>query len=85
MGFFLAFARQSRRRRAAVVTVSYAPNRSQCYLRLPFGDLDGGQWKLADRMEDVVHEREGKDLQARGLYLDTPAWKTSVFALTKET
>ena len=85
MGFFLAFARQSRRRRAAVVTVSYAPNRSQCYLRLPFGDLDGGQWKLADQTEEVVYERDGQDLQTRGLYLDTPPWKTSVFSLTKKT
>jgi hypothetical protein len=41
--------------------------------------------RLVDQMKEVVYEREGSDLKARGLYLDTPAWKTSVFALTKRT
>ena len=82
---FVAFAWQSPAGERLLVAVNYAPNQSQCYVRLPFGDLDGGQWKVADQMEDVVYERDGKDLQARGLYLDTPAWKTSVFALTKRT
>jgi len=31
------------------------------------------------RLEEVVYERGGSDLQSRGLYLDTPPWKTSVF------
>jgi Alpha amylase, catalytic domain len=80
---FLASAWQSPDRERLLVAVNYAPNQSQCYVRLPFGDLEGGQWKLADQMEDVAYERDGKDLQARGLYLDTPPWKASVFALTK--
>lgn len=82
---FLASAWQSPDGDRLLVAVNYAPNQSQCYVRLPFRDLDGGQWKLADQLEDVVYERDGKDLQVRGLYLDTPPWKTSVFALTKTT
>jgi len=30
----------------------------------------------------VVYERDGGDLQSRGLYLDVPAWQASVFALS---
>ncbi len=66
------------------MTVNFAPNQSQCYVRLPFADLDGSQWRLQDHMEDVVYDRDGSDLQNRGLYLDVPPWQTSVFALTRK-
>lgn len=80
---FLAFAWQEPDGERLLVTVNYAPNQSQCYVRLPFTDLAGSQWRLADQMEEVVYERDGNDLQSHGLYLDSPAWKTSVFALIK--
>ncbi len=67
-----------------LVTVNYAPNQSQCYVRLPFTDLDDSRWQLLDQMEEVVYERDGSDLQSRGLYLDMPPWKTSVFTLIKK-
>jgi hypothetical protein len=54
------------------------------YIRLPFADLNGGQWLLQDQISEVIYERDGSDLQARGLYLDIPAWKASVFALVKK-
>jgi hypothetical protein len=63
--------------------VSFAPNQSQCYVRLPFADLAGSQWRLQDRMGEAVYDRDGRDLQSRGLYLDVPPWQTSVFALTR--
>jgi len=80
---FLAFAWQGPAGERLLVTVNYAPNQSQCYVRLPFTDLLGGQWRLSDQMEEVVYERDGNDLQSRGLYLDASAWKASVFALAK--
>lgn len=52
---------------------------------LPFTDLDCSQWWLVDQMKEVVYEREGSDLKAQGLYLDTSPWETSVFAPTKRT
>ena len=30
---------------------------------------------------DATYDRDGNDLQARGLYLDMPPWQASVFAL----
>jgi hypothetical protein len=52
-------------------------------VRLPFADIGNSQWQLEDLLGDAIYEREGNDLQARGLYLDEPPWKASVFALTK--
>ena len=32
-------------------------------------------------MGDATYDREGNDLQARGLYLDMPPWQAAVFSL----
>jgi hypothetical protein len=81
---FLAFAWHAPRGARLLVTVNYAPNQSQCYVRLPFTDLDGGQWRLQDQMGNAIYDRDGSDLQSHGLYLDVPPWQTSVFALTRK-
>ena len=36
-------------------------------------------------MQEIVYDRDGGDLQSRGLYLDVPPWQTSVFALSRNT
>ena len=80
---FLAFAWHDSGAERLLVTVNYAPNQSQCYVRLPFTDLSNSQWRLQDVLGDATYDREGNDLQARGLYLDAPPWQASVFALTQ--
>jgi len=50
-------------------------------VRLPFTDLAGRSWKLRDGLGTADYERDGDDLQARGLYLDEPAWQASAFSL----
>jgi hypothetical protein len=80
---FLAFAWQEHDGDRLLVTVNYAPTQSQCYVQLPFTDLGNGQWRLEDLLGDAAYDRQGNDLQARGLYLDEPPWKASVFSLTK--
>jgi glycosidase len=80
---FLAFAWQGSSGERLLVAVNYAPNQSQCYIRLPFTDLAGSQWRLQDQMGAVIYDRDGSDLQTRGLYLDEPPWKACVFSLTR--
>jgi hypothetical protein len=63
------------------VAVNDAPNQSQCYIRLPFTDLGNGHWRLQDLLGDAQYERDGNDLQSRGLYLDVPPWQYHVFEL----
>jgi len=81
---FLAFAWHGGDGERLLVTVNYAPNQSQCYVRLPFADLAGSRWRLQDQLQDVAYDRDGSDLRSHGLYLDEPAWKASVFELTRE-
>ena len=59
--------------------VNFAPNQSQCYVRLPFAELSGRQWRLQDHMQPVAYERDGNDLQHSGLYLDMGPWQICVF------
>jgi len=78
---FIAFAWQGDDGGPLLVAVNYAPHPSQCYVRLPFPDLDGGTWRLRDLLGDASYDREGGELASRGLYLDLPAWHYHVFEL----
>jgi hypothetical protein len=62
--------------------VNYAPNQSQCHVRLPFANLAGTKWQLQDQLSSARYEWNGDDLQGRGLYLDLAPWQACVFALT---
>jgi hypothetical protein len=80
---FLVFTWQGAGDERLVVTVNYAPNQSQCHVRLPFADLGNSQWRLKDLLGDAMYDWDGNDLQGRGLYLDERPWSARVFALTR--
>jgi hypothetical protein len=67
-----------------LVTVNYAPHHSQCYVRLPFGDLANRRWRLADLLGQARYDRDGNELVAQGLYLDVPPWQAHVFSVTHD-
>ncbi len=79
---YVAFAWHGPGGERLLVAANYAPNQSQCYVRLPFPDLAGSQWRLKDRMGSAVYDRDGDDLRYRGLFLDMSPWQTAVFCLT---
>jgi hypothetical protein len=64
-----------------LVVVNYAPNQSQCYVRIPVPNLPDQQWRLEDLLSDARYDRDGSDLEARGLYLDLAPWRHHVFRL----
>jgi hypothetical protein len=76
---FIAYAWQDAGGERLLVCVNYSAKSSQCYVRLPFPDLGNRRWLLQDLMGEARYERDGNDLQSRGLYLDVPAWKYHVF------
>jgi hypothetical protein len=81
---FLAFGWERPNGDRLLVAVNFAPNQSQCYVGLPFADLGHGKWRLKDQLGDATYDRDGGDLQARGLYLDEGPWKASIFSCTPE-
>jgi hypothetical protein len=80
---FVAFAWQGPGGKRLLVAVNYAPDQSQCYVQLPFTHLAGSQWRLQDTMSSGVYDRDGNELQSRGLFLDMLPWQTAVFSWTK--
>ncbi len=78
---FLVFAWQGPRGERILVAVNYAPNQSQCHVRLPFADLAGKKWQLQDQLSPAGYQWNGDDLIGRGLYLDMAPWQTAVFSL----
>ena len=62
-----------------LVAVNYSDHQSQCYVRIPWPEIDRQAWRLHDRMGPALVERSGTDLASRGLYLDLPAWAYHVF------
>jgi hypothetical protein len=67
-----------------LISVNYGPSQAQCYLKLPWRELTGSSFCLRDRLSDARYVRAGGDLEARGLYLDVPAWRAHMFDIEKQ-
>jgi len=78
---FIASAWQDSSGGRLLVVVNYANHQSQCYARLPFPELGSSRWHLRDLLGNAHHERDGNDLQSRGLYLDMAPWEYHVLEL----
>jgi glycosidase len=76
---FIAFSWSGPGDLRRLVAVNYSEHQSQCFVTLPWEDLPGRTWRLADRMGDAVYHRGGDDLFERGLYLDMPPWGYHAF------
>ncbi|MDX2133783.1 MAG: alpha-amylase family glycosyl hydrolase [Saprospiraceae bacterium] len=81
---YIAFAWEGPAGERFLVAVNYAPQHSQCYIPLPFPELDGFQWRLNDRISGTAFVRDGHDLQHMGLYLDEHPWRHFVFSFQKQ-
>ena len=82
---FVVFAWRSPKGEYLVVAVNYAPQQSQCHVRLPFADLAGSRWQLQDQLSPAHHEWNGDDLHGRGLFLDLTPWQACAFLLSRGT
>jgi hypothetical protein len=80
---FISFAWEDNREEWLVAAVNYAANQSQCYVRLPFDELSGSQWRLDDLLGDASYVRDGNELLAKGLYLDVAPWQRHVFSVSR--
>lgn len=76
---FVAFTWTGPGDRRRLVTVNFSPHRSQCYVRLPWTDLDGRTLRFRDQLGPDSYDRDGGDVARLGLYLDLPEWGHHVF------
>ncbi len=66
-------------RKLLVVNLGDAPAAGE--VALPWDDLRGRSWRLADALGDAVYERSGDDLRD-GLYVALDPWASNLFDLT---
>lgn len=66
-----------------LVVINYSPHPSQCYVRLPWGDLADKQVQFLDKLSEAEYVRSGDDLEQIGLYLDMSAWNAHIFEVSK--
>lgn len=78
---FLVFGWLGSNEEYLVVAVNYAPNQSQCHVRLPFGNIAGRKWRLCDQLSSATYEWNGDDLHGRGLFLDLAPWQACAFSM----
>jgi hypothetical protein len=65
--------------RRRLVVVNFADHQSQCYVELPWSELEARMWRLKDRMGNALYDRQGDELARQGLYVDLPAWGYYLF------
>jgi hypothetical protein len=78
---FMAFSWESSSDPRLLATINYGSSRGQCYVELPFPELNGKQVVLRDLLSTAQYERSGDELASRGLYLDMAAWGYHLFEI----
>ena len=67
-----------------LVTVNFSAHPGQCYVRLASAELGGAAWLLTDLLGDARYERDGDELQSRGLYLNVAPWQCHAFEMSAQ-
>jgi hypothetical protein len=80
---FIAFSWQAAGEQPLIVAVNYAPNQSQCLIRLGFDGLADRQWRLQELFGARHYIRDGSELQTRGLYVDLAPWHYHLLELQR--
>jgi hypothetical protein len=64
-----------------VVVVNLSGRPAQARVRLPWDELRGRGWRLADLLDGRSFDRGGEELAGAGLYVDLPAWGVHLLAV----
>jgi glycosidase len=78
---FLAFGWDGPTTGRLLAAVNYGPTPGQCFVTLPPEAPSVTALRFRDLLGPAVYDRDARDLSARGLYLDLPAWGFHVFAV----
>ena len=79
---FIVFSWQGDNGHMMLAAVNYGPTQGQCYVSIDVPSLASGPVVLSDTLSQAAYERDGRDLQTKGLYLDMPAYGAHLFEVT---
>ena len=58
-----------------LIVVNLSGASAQALVRIPWDDVKGKSWQLADVFSGDVYKRNGDEMQEQGLYVDLPGWE----------
>jgi hypothetical protein len=64
-----------------LAVVNFSDQASQALVHVPWDELRGRTWRLADALSGEVYDRSGSEMRDSGLYVALPPWGCNVFAL----
>jgi len=62
-----------------LVVIHFGDGTAQARVQLPWDELKGKTWRLADALSGEVYDRSGDEMRNEGLYVDLEPWKCHVF------
>ncbi len=72
------WARDDERR---LIVINFSQVTAQARVRLPWDELRGKQWRLADALSGATYDRSGDEMRDAGLYVDLKLWQYHLFQL----
>jgi Alpha amylase, catalytic domain len=64
-----------------LIVVNLSDNSAQAVVHLPWDELRGNIWRLADVLSGQSYERNGNEMREQGLYVDLKAWNCHFFKI----
>jgi hypothetical protein len=64
-----------------LVVVNLGAHRASARIRLPWPDLAGRRWRLAEALDDIVYLRDGAEMCGPGLYVELDPGRWHLFAV----
>ena len=62
-----------------LIVVNLSEGEVQAQVQMPWSDLRGESWRLADALSDAVYVRNGDELASAGLYVELGPWGYNCF------
>ncbi len=66
-----------------LILVNLSAGALQARVHLPWNDLNGKLWRLADGLSDASYDRGGDEMQQQGLYVGLDPWVAQILSLQR--
>jgi hypothetical protein len=65
-----------------LIVINFGDQTAQARVHLPWDELRGRQWRLADALSGDHYDRGGDEMRDAGLYVDLRPWQCHLFGVT---
>ena len=62
-----------------LIVVNLSDSKSEGHVKIPWQEVAGKTWHLADLLSDVVYDRDGGAISSSGLYVGLEPWGSNLF------